>query len=544
MSEEIQNEKSGKSPLQPLYYSFVLIAGILIGTLLADKNLLTIKTGKEDNPNKLVSLIDFIEDNYVDSVDKKKIIDDAIASILKNLDPHSYYLNPEEYAKAKEEMSGSYEGVGIEFLILRDSLMVNRVIPFGPSFRAGIQSGDRIVQVDGNNISGQSLNNEGVMKMLKGEAGSNVNMSVVRKKEYVNFTVERGSLPLPSIPSFYKVEDDLGYIKIERFAKTTYDEFITAGNALRNQGCTKFILDLRGNGGGLLEQATNIAEEFLEKDRLMVYTAGTHSGRNNYNTQKRGSFADVQVTVLIDEYSASASEIVAGALQDWDRAIVVGRRSFGKGLVQSEIELPDKSALRLTTARYYTPTGRCIQKPYGDSSIYFNETHQRWSSGELFYQDKITHVDSLKFYTPSGRVVYGGGGITPDVFIPFDSTSTSFALIDIINFGILRHLCFDYVDQNRTQLSNWKSFDLYQKNYKTDDALLEKTLLSAKESNILYTKAEVAKLKAQCSLRFKAQIARSLFDENAMIRIMNMADPELIKAVEISKNYNTFFYHP
>ena len=543
MSEEIQNEKSGKSPLQPLYYSFVLIAGILIGTLLADKNLLTIKTGKEDNPNKLVSLIDFIEDNYVDSVDKKKIIDDAIASILKNLDPHSYYLNPDEYAKAKEEMSGSYEGVGVEFLILRDSLMVNRVVPFGPSFRAGIQSGDRIVQVDGKNISGKSLNNEGVMKMLKGEAGSTVNISVLRKKEYVNFNVERGSLPLPSVPSFYKVEDGLGYIKIDRFAKTTYDEFLTAGNSLKNQGCTKFILDLRGNGGGLLDQATNVAEEFLEKDRLMVYTAGSHSGRNDYNTQKRGAFADVQVTVLIDEYSASASEIVAGALQDWDRAIVVGRRSFGKGLVQSEIELPDKSALRLTTARYYTPTGRCIQKPYGDSSKYFNETHQRWSSGELFNQDKITHVDSLKFYTPSGRVVYGGGGITPDVFIPFDSTSTSFALIDIINFGILRHLSFDYVDQNRSQLSNWKSFDLYQKNYKTEDALLEKTLQSAKENNILYTKAEVAKLKAQCSLRFKAQIARALFDENAMIRIMNGEDPELIKAVEISKNYNSYFYH-
>ena len=525
MSEEIHNEKSGKSPLQPLYYSFVLIAGILIGTLLADKNLLTIKTGKEDNPNKLVSLIDFIEDNYVDSVDKKKIIDDAIASILKNLDPHSYYLNPEEYARAKEEMSGSYEGVGIEFLILRDSLMVNRVVPFGPSFRAGIQSGDRIVQVDGKDISGKSLNNDGVMKMLKGEAGSAVNIGVLRKKEYVNFNVERGSLPLPSVPSFYKVEDGLGYIKIDRFAKTTYDEFLAAGNSLKNQGCTKFILDLRGNGGGLLDQATSIAEEFLEKDRLMVYTAGTHSGRNDYNTQKRGSFADVQVTVLIDEYSASASEIVAGALQDWDRAIVVGRRSFGKGLVQSEIELPDKSALRLTTARYYTPTGRCIQKPYGDSSKYFNETHQRWSSGELFNQDKITHADTLKFYTPSGRVVYGGGGITPDVFIPFDSTSTSFALIDIINFGILRHLCFDYVDQNRTQLSNWKSFDLYQKNYKTEDALLEKTLQSAKESNILYTKAEVAKLKTQCSIRFKAQIARALFDENAMIRIMNAEDP-------------------
>ena len=544
MSEEIQNEKSGKSPLQPLYYAFVLIAGILIGTLLADKNLLTIKTGKEDNPNKLVSLIDFIEDNYVDSVDKKKIIDTAIESILKNLDPHSYYLNPEEYAKAKEEMSGSYEGVGIEFLILRDSLMVNRVVPFGPSFRVGIQSGDRIVQVDGNNISGKSLNNDGVMKMLKGEAGSTVNISVLRKKEYVNFNVERGSLPLPSVPSFYKVEDGLGYIKIDRFAKTTYNEFLAAGTSLRNQGCTKFILDLRGNGGGLLEQATSIAEEFLEKDRLMVYTSGTHAGRNDYNTQKRGAFADVQVTVLIDEYSASASEIVAGALQDWDRAIIVGRRSFGKGLVQSEIELPDKSALRLTTARYYTPTGRCIQKPYGDSSKYFNETHQRWSSGELFNQEKITHVDSLKLYTPSGRVVYGGGGITPDVFIPFDSTSTSYALIDIINFGILRHLCFDYVDQNRSALSNWKSFDLYQKNYKPADALLEKTILSAKENNILYTKAEVAKLKTQCSLRYKAQIARALFDENAMIRIMNAEDPELIKAVEVSKNYNTFFYHP
>jgi len=544
MSEEIQNEKSGKSPLQPVYYAFVLIAGILIGTLIADKNLLTIKTGKEDNPNKLVSLIDFIEDNYVDNVDKKKIIDDAIASILKNLDPHSYYLNPEEYAKAKEEMSGSYEGVGVEFLILRDSLMVNKVVPFGPSFRAGIQSGDRIVQVDGNNISGKSLTNDGVMKMLKGEAGSTVNISVYRKKQYFNFNVERGSLPLPSLPSYYKVEEGLGYIKIDRFAKTTYNEFLSAGNSLRNQGCNKFILDLRGNGGGLLDQATSIAEEFLEKDRLMVYTSGTHAGRNDYNTQKRGAFADVQVTVLIDEYSASASEIVAGALQDWDRAIVVGRRSFGKGLVQSEIELPDKSALRLTTARYYTPTGRCIQKPYGDSSKYFNETHQRWLSGELFNQEKITHVDSLKFYTPSGRVVYGGGGITPDVFIPFDSTSTSFALIDIVNFGILRHLCFDFVDQNRPALSNWKSFDLYQKNYKIEDALLEKTLLSAKENNILYTKAEVAKLKEQCSLRYKAQIARALFDENAMIRIMNTEDPELLKAVDISKNYNSYFNNP
>ena len=247
--------------------------------------------------------------------------------------------------------------------------------------------------------------------------------------------------------------------------------------------------------------------------------------------------------MLVDEYSASASEIVAGALQDWDRAIVVGRRTFGKGLVQSEIELPDNSALRLTTARYYTPTGRCIQKPYGDSSKYFNETHQRWLSGELFKQEKITHVDSLKFYTPSGRVVFGGGGITPDIFIPFDSTSTSFALIDIINSGILRHLCFDYVDQNRTLLSNWKSFDLYQKNYKTEDALLEKTLQSAKENKILYTQAEVAKLKTQCSLRFKAQIARALFDENAMIRIMNAEDPELIKVVEVSKNYNSYFYH-
>ena len=542
MSEEIQNEKSGKSPLQPLYYTVVLIAGILLGTLLADKNILSIKTGKEDNPNKLVSLIDFIEDNYVDSVDKKKIIDDAIASILKNLDPHSYYLNPEEYAKAKEEMSGSYEGVGVEFLILRDSLMVNRVVPFGPSFRAGIQSGDRIVQVDGKDISGKTLNNDGVMKMLKGEAGSAVNISILRKKQFLNFNVERGSLPLPSVPSFYKIEEGLGYIKIDRFAKTTYNEFLAAGNSLKNQGCNKFILDLRGNGGGLLDQATNVAEEFLEKDRLMVYTAGSHSGRTDYNTQKRGSFADIQVTVLIDEYSASASEIVAGALQDWDRAIVVGRRSFGKGLVQSEIELPDKSALRLTTARYFTPSGRCIQKPYGDSSKYFNETHERWSSGELFHQDKFTRVDSLKFYTPSGRVVFGGGGITPDVFIPFDSTSTSFALIDIVNFGILRYLCFDYVDQNRSQLSNWKSFDLYQKNYKTDEALLEKTLKSAKENNILYTKSEVAKLKSQCSLRYKAQIARSLFDENAMIRIMNTEDPELIKAVEISKNYNSYFF--
>ena len=539
MSEEIQNEKSGKSPWQPLYYSFVLIVGILIGTLLADKNLFSIKTGAENNPNKLVSLIDYIEDNYVDSVDKKKIIEDAIASILKNLDPHSYYLNPEQFAQAHEEMMGSYQGVGIEFLILRDSLMVNKVVPFGPSFMAGLKAGDRIVQVNGENISGATLNNDRVMKLLKGDAGSHVNLTINRKATTLQFDVERNALPVTSIPAFYKIGSQTAYIKIERFAKTTYDEFINAANILKNQGCTEFVLDLRGNGGGLLEQAVSIAEEFLPQNKLIVYTEGLHNSRKDYITKKTGAYTNEKVIVLIDEASASASEILAGAIQDWDRGLIVGRRSFGKGLVQNEIELPDHSALRLTVARYYTPTGRCIQKPYNDSTDYYLETHNRWLSGEMYNTTNIHFPDSLKKYTAGGRVVYGGGGIFPDVFIPFDSTSTSYELYDIVNSGVLRDVCFDYVDKHRDNYNKWKSADSFVANYTSEEPILSLIKEEAINKKILSSKAKGFKNNKLISLRIKAQLARTLFDETTMFKVLNKEDNELEQALKVLENYNS-----
>ncbi|MFM2196086.1 MAG: hypothetical protein RL092_1686, partial [Bacteroidota bacterium] len=395
MTEDIDNIKSGKSPFQPFYYAAVLIFGILIGIFLADKNLFSIKIGAEDNPNKLVSLIDFIEENYVDSVDKKLIIDDAIAAILNRLDPHSSYFTPEQYAQAQEELNGSYDGIGIEFIILRDTLMVNRVIENGPSMQAGLQAGDRIVQVDGKNIAQIGLTNESVMKMLKGKSGTTVDLDIKRKKETLRIAVQRGALPLPSVTASYAINSGIGYIKLERFGQNTYNEFVSAVRNLRYDGCTSLIIDLRDNGGGLLEQSTAITEEFLEAGQLMVYTEGLHSPRKDYVTQKRGEFVDMKLAVLIDENSASASEILAGALQDWDRALIVGRRSFGKGLVQNEVLLPDNSAIRLTTARYYTPTGRCIQKPYDKKDLYHQETSNRWNSGEMYNESQIVKNDSM-----------------------------------------------------------------------------------------------------------------------------------------------------
>ncbi|MFM7769164.1 MAG: S41 family peptidase, partial [Bacteroidota bacterium] len=472
MSEEIDNIKSGKSPFQPFYYAAVLIFGILIGIFLADKNLFSIKIGAENNPNKLVSLIDFIEENYVDSVDKKLIIEDAIAAILNRLDPHSSYFTPEQYAQAQEELNGSYDGIGIEFLILRDSLMVNRVMDNGPSFKAGLKSGDRIVQVNGQDISGNSLTNEGVMKLLKGKSGSTVDLTIKRNREYLNFTINRGALPLPSVLASYSYSKNLGYIKIDRFGQNTHNEFVTAVRNLKYEGCNSLIIDLRDNGGGLLDQATAIAEEFLDQGKLIVYTEGVHSPRREYVSQKTGEFADLKLAILINESSASASEILAGSLQDWDRALIIGRRSFGKGLVQNEILLPDNSAIRLTTARYFTPTGRCIQKPYDQKDLYHQETSNRWGSGEMFDESQIVKNDSMKKITPKGRFVYGGGGIIPDLFIPFDSTNTSLAFAEIVNAGIIRNICFDYIDNNESTIRKFDSKKEFNSRFNVPESLL------------------------------------------------------------------------
>jgi carboxyl-terminal processing protease len=530
------------SPVQPLLFALTLIAGMFIGTNLGDKNLLQVKPSVEQNANKLVSLIDFIEDNYVDSINKQQLIEDAIASVLKNLDPHSYYMGSEEVALEKERMKGEFSGVGIEFLILRDSLMVVKTIAGGPSEKAGLQSGDRIVMVDGQVISGKELNGDKAQKLLKGKQGSQVRVAIVRPGEagVKEFSIERGSIPIESVNASFMVNDSVGYIRIDRFAEKTYDEFLEATEKLEENGCSSLILDLRGNGGGLLNQAAEIVEEFLTEGKTIVRTRGIHTGEDEIRSSKKGKYRDLNVVVMIDQNSASASEIVAGALQDWDRAVTVGRRSFGKGLVQHEMELADNSALRLTVARYYTPTGRCIQKPYGDSIVYENDFQKRLEKGELTSADSVRFPDSLLFRTPSGRLVYGGGGIMPDVFVPLDSMYFSGLLSEIAYSGIIRNYCFTYLDAHRKDLRNYKSADDFIAKFTVTDAMLTGLIEMAETEEIKINKQVVKKISSQLKSRIKGQFARSLFDDTAMIRVSLETDPDFKRALQVASDYRKY----
>jgi carboxyl-terminal processing protease len=546
VSEQIQsgdlNNNRKPSPVQPLLFALTLIAGMFIGTNLGDKNLLQVKPSVEQNANKLVSLIDFIEDNYVDSIDKKQLIEDAIASVLKNLDPHSYYMGSEEVALEKERMKGEFSGVGIEFLILRDSLMVVKTIAGGPSEKAGLQSGDRIVMVDGKEISGKELDGDKAQKLLKGKQGSQVSVTVIRPGETAKkeFSIERGSIPIESVNAAFMVNDSVGYMRIERFAEKTYDEFIEAAAVLEEKGCSSLILDLRGNGGGLLNQAAEIVEEFLSEGKTIVRTRGIHTGEDEIRSGKKGKYRDLNIVVMIDQNSASASEIVAGALQDWDRAVTVGRRSFGKGLVQHEMELADNSALRLTVARYYTPTGRCIQKPYGDSIAYEGDFQKRLEKGEFTTADSVHFPDSLRFRTPSGRLVYGGGGIMPDVFVPLDSIYFSGLLSEIAYSGIIRNYCFTYLDSHRKEMRKYKTPDDFINKFNVSDAMLSGLIEMAEKEEIKINKQVVRKISPQLKSRIKGQFARSLFDDDAMVKVSLESDPDFKKALQVAQEYKQF----
>jgi len=540
--QEVKQEptSSPRKPaaVQPLLFALTLIGGMFIGTNLGDKNLLQVKPATEQNPNKLVSLIDFIEDNYVDSINKKDLIEDAIQSVLMNLDPHSYYMKAEEVASENEKMKGEFSGVGIEFLILRDTLMVVKTVPDGPSARAGLLSGDRIIKVDGTEISGKELTSEKAQKLLKGKKGSEVKVAVIRpgESDAKEYSIERGNIPLESVPAAFVVNDTTGYIKVERFAEKTYDEFLTETEKLKEKGCTSLILDLRGNGGGLMGQAAQIAEEFLTEDKTIVKTKGVHTGEDEIKSSKKGKFRDMNMVVLIDQNSASASEIVAGALQDWDRSVIVGRRSFGKGLVQHEMELADNSALRLTVARYYTPTGRCIQKPYGDSINYEADFQHRFENGELTSADSIQFPDSLKFRTPAGRIVYGGGGIMPDVFVPLDTAFFSGLLSEIAYSGVIRDFCFNYLDGHRKELMKMKDSDEFIEKFVVTDAMISSLIVMAEKEEVKVNKGVVKKITPQLKTRIKSQLARNLYDETAMYRVLLETDPDFKKAMQVLGN--------
>ncbi|MDR1562044.1 MAG: S41 family peptidase [Dysgonamonadaceae bacterium] len=427
---------------------------------------------------KLNIALSSIINAYVDTLDEKKIVENAIVGILEKLDPHSDYMTPEEVKEMNEPLQGNFDGIGIQFNMLTDTLNVIQVIPGGPSEKVGLIAGDKILFVNDTLIAGKKLKNTDIMSRLRGKKGTTVDIKVLRNRDdnLLPFTIVRDKIPIYSVDASYMIDNETGYIKVNRFAATTYEEFINATNKLRAEGMKNLILDLQGNGGGYLGAAIQIANEFLKRGNLIVYTEGVHQPRENQNANANGQFEKGRLALLVDEYSASASEIVSGAIQDWDRGVIIGRRTFGKGLVQRPFLLPDESMIRLTVARYYTPTGRSIQKPYenGNSDAYNRDLINRYNSGELLSSDSIHFPDSLKYNTMVNyRTVYGGGGIMPDWFVPIDTTFNTRLMRELSGYGIVYKFVQRYLDEHRKALQKkYPDFNTYNARFSVTESLM------------------------------------------------------------------------
>ncbi|WP_196886944.1 S41 family peptidase [Aureivirga sp. CE67] len=516
----------------PLFIGLGIAFGILIGSTFNYKNNAIVfsasTTGSEE---KIKRLIDYIQYEYVDEVDTDSLLDEAIENMLEKLDPHSVYIPKENLEQVTERMQGNFVGVGIQFRMYKDTLMVVRTIEDGPSEKAGILAGDRFLMANKDTLFGRQFSSLDVMKSLKGIPDSEIDLLVYRKStgEKLNIPVTRGKVSIKSIPVAYMLNDTTGYIKMERFANTTYDEFKNALDDLKSKGMNTMVLDLRDNSGGYLHIANQIIDEFLEKGKLIVYTKNKKGAINKSFAKKKGAFEDGNLYVLINENSASASEIVAGALQDNDKGTIVGRRSFGKGLVQQEMNLGDGSAVRLTTSRYYTPTGRSIQRPYGEKTeTYYEDYLKRVESGELLSADSIKTVDSLRFTTPKGKVVYGGGGIVPDVFVPIDTTTS----VHGVFVSDLNNFVFEYVDNNRADLSKW-DVDTFVKEFDRDNKILNQYLKKfSLEKNISTQEKKVI------HRYLKALIAQNLFDDIGYYKVQEDSDKMIDKVLELQKEKN------
>ena len=518
-----------KSNFGPIAFSIVFVIGIYLG------NSLNFNTFQQNEFNKFNLVLSQLEEAYVDSIDRQKLIEKAVTNLLEELDPHSYYIKAKDLSAVNEPMEGSFDGIGVEFNILEDTILVVAPISGGPSQSVGILSGDKIISVNGDTIAGTGLENEDVFKLLRGKRGTKVNIGILRKgqKDLLDFEITRDEIPIYSVDVSYMISDKMGYIKINRFAANTYEEFIDATQKLLNKGMQELILDLRNNPGGYLGAAINISNEFLEDDLLIVYTKDRSGSKEEYFSNRKGLLINTPVTVIIDEGSASASEIVAGALQDNDKGTIVGRRSFGKGLVQEQFEHPDGSAYRITTQRYYTPTGRCIQRPYnkGEGDNYAGELLQRINKGELLSRDSIEFNDSLKFITPKGRIVYGGGGIMPDIFIPLDTNSYHNAISEAIRKDLIRQFAFNYTNHNRKELEGQKLsnfitlFEINTEDYND----LAKYCKSNEVSLPLNELDEYDKL--ILSTQLKAYIARNIWNDDGFFPVIHKIDYTFQKAI-------------
>lgn len=521
---EADNKKRSRAVFLPLMLGIALAAGYFAGSWTGAANAAGsgMYVNYTDGPAaKLQRVLGLIEQQYVDTVQEGKLVDEVLQNMLQQLDPHSYYIPAAELQAAQEPLEGSFMGIGVEFSIQHDSIVVISTIEGGPSEALGIRAGDRLVKADSTNLAGVGVTNDMVMKALRGPENTKVTVEVVRRGgKPFKVTITRGPIPINSVAAALIDPDGTGYIKLSRFARTTHEEFLKASNALKAQGMKRLVLDLRGNGGGYLNAAIDLCDEFLPKGSEIVYTQGRASPRQDYKADGTGSMIAMPLAVLIDEGSASASEIFAGAMQDNDRATVVGRRSFGKGLVQEQVDLRDNSAVRITTARYYTPSGRCIQRPYGKGIDYNDDLEERYLHGELLNIDSI-HLDSSEVYhTLKGRTVYGGGGIMPDLFVPADTSFRSTYLSELFFSGAINQFAFDQADKGRAALRSYGSPERFNAAYTVTGNQLQALVAAAKGMGVKEDPAALRTATPEIALRLKALIARNIWGDSGYYRVL------------------------
>ena len=535
--------KNNNTRFIPFLLAICLIAGIAIGTFYANhfsgNKLGIINTSS----NKLNALLRIIDDQYVDTVNMGDLVEEAMPQILSELDPHSSYIPAKDLEAVNADLKGSFSGIGIQFTIQNDTIHVNSVIQGGPSEKVGLMAGDRIVEVDDSAFVGKIVTNSEAMKRLKGEKGSKVKLGVYRpgEKDLLHFTVIRGNIPVKSIDAAYMINEKVGYIKVNKFGETTYPELLIALAKLNQKNCEGLIVDLRGNTGGYMAAAIQMVNEFLPNNRLIVYTQGRKSPREDYNSNGTGSNQKMPLVVLVDEGSASASEIFAGAIQDNDRGTIVGRRSFGKGLVQQPIEFSDGSAIRLTIARYYTPSGRCIQKPYekGKESEYELDLLTRYEHGEFFSADSIKQDETEVYHTRLGRPVYGGGGIMPDIFVPQDTTGMTSYFRMAANRGLIIRYTFDYTDQNRSTLQKYDTPEKMEA-YLKGQNLLNKFAAWAEKKGLKRRNNLMMKSRRLFEMSLYGNIIYNMLGMEAYVEYLNESDKTVLKAVEILEKGESF----
>ena len=522
-----------ESRVRPIVVATLVLVGILMGLHINNK--LSKRLVNVEGGSKFDEVMMYVGNDYVDVPDTHKLEDEAIAAMMEELDPHSAYISLEEFNEVNDPLLGSFDGIGVQFRLEKDTIAIVNVIKGGPSEKVGIMAGDRIIYVDDTLVASQKLTNEDVMRKLKGPKGTKVRVRVLRRgvEGILDYTIIRDAIPTYSVDIAYMLDESIGYLKLSKFSATTVDEFRKGIRSLKQQGMKKLVFDLRGNSGGYLNAAVDVADEFLPRGSMIVYTEGRNRPRQYMNARRRGMLEDMPVVVLIDGESASASEIVAGALQDNDRGTIIGRRSFGKGLVQEQIMLSDRSAIRLTVAKYYTPTGRSIQKPFtGDRDKYLLESYERYENGELFHEDSIHFADSLKYTTPKGKTVYGGGGIMPDIYVPLVDDNTEYYFNRIVNKGLLYQYAFDYTDKCRQQLHHYKTVDAFNSQFMVSDAMFNDLVKLAEEKGIKGTEEQRQVARHESNVLLKAYIARNLFDEEGFYPIYAPMDEILQRAIE------------